>query len=96
LAGRSFGALPRRDDPARSATAGSGHALVPVRPVGRSENSAASSRRPAATFLAHLIATAQGEPQTRDRRRAAPFEAAAAYAASASITAPGANFSRLR
>lgn len=32
-----------------------------------------------ADFLAHLIATKTGHPQTRERRRAAPEEALAAY-----------------
>jgi hypothetical protein len=41
------------------------------------------SRLPAAPFLAHLIATAHGEPQTRDRRRAEPGVAARAYASAA-------------
>jgi hypothetical protein len=41
------------------------------------------SRLPAAPFLAHLIATAHGEPQTRDRRRAEPDVAARAYASAA-------------
>jgi|tagenome__1003787_1003787.scaffolds.fasta_scaffold20969713_5 hypothetical protein len=40
-------------------------------------------RLPAAPFLAHLIATAHGEPQTRDRRRAEPGVAARAYALAA-------------
>jgi len=35
--------------------------------------------RNSAPFLAHLIATRHGAPQTRERRRAAPQEAAAAY-----------------
>jgi hypothetical protein len=37
--------------------------------------------RPAAAFLAHLIATVQGAPQTRERRRADPDWAITAYAA---------------
>jgi hypothetical protein len=39
--------------------------------------------RPAATFLAHLIATAQQAPQTRMRRRAEPADALAHYAGAA-------------
>jgi hypothetical protein len=35
----------------------------------------------AAPFLAHLIATEQGAPQTRKRRRAARNQAVAAYRA---------------
>lgn len=39
-----------------------------------------------ATFLAHLIATKEQAPQTRERRRAEPTEAIAAYRAVAAIT----------
>lgn len=47
-------------------------ALAPAAPRRR------ATPRPAA-FLAHLIAVKQQHPQTRDRRRAAPAEALAAY-----------------
>lgn len=39
-----------------------------------------------ATFLAHLIATKEQVPQTRERRRADPAEAIAAYRMVAAIT----------
>jgi hypothetical protein len=42
-------------------------------------------RHPEAAFLAHLIATAQGLPQTRARRRAEPEAACAAYRAAARL-----------
>jgi hypothetical protein len=42
--------------------------------------------RPAAAFLAQLIATAHGAPQTRARRRAEPADACAAYAAAARLS----------
>ena len=38
-----------------------------------------------ATFLAHLIATKEHAPQTRERRRAEPGEALAAYRAAAGL-----------
>ncbi len=38
-------------------------------------------RRASADFVAHLIATAAGLPQTRARRRAEPQQALAAYRA---------------
>jgi hypothetical protein len=38
-----------------------------------------------AEFLAHLIATKDQAPQTRERRRAAPSEAIAAYQAAAGL-----------
>ncbi len=43
----------------------------------------ANRGRLAAEFLAHLIATKEQAPQTRERRRAEPPEAAAAYQAAA-------------
>lgn len=65
-----------------------GRALVALSPVTRTEPTAFNSRRPRADFLAHLIATAQQAPQTRERRRAEPAEAIAAYAkANAGVTA---------
>jgi hypothetical protein len=56
-------------------------ALVPVLPIAPSEFTRVVHRYPAANFLAHLIAVRQRSPQTRRRARAAPDEAAAAYAA---------------
>jgi hypothetical protein len=55
-------------------------ALVAVPQIHPSESPCSYSRRPAAPFLAHLIATAHGEPQTRDRCRAEPNAAAEIYA----------------
>ena len=60
-------------------------ALVPIAEIERSEDPAPHSRRPAAPFLAQLIATARGEPQTRERRRAKPQVAAQAYRAAAEL-----------
>src|SRR5688572_21323935 len=45
-------------------------------------------RRPRASFLAHLIATARDLPQTRVRRRAGYAEAAARYRAGAAVPEP--------
>jgi hypothetical protein len=55
-------------------------ALVPIRPDERAGPRSTATQRPSATFLAHLIAVANQAPQTRERRRAEPHEAAAAYA----------------
>jgi hypothetical protein len=44
--------------------------------------------RPSAPFLAHLVAAAQGAPQTRARRRATADHAAALYGAAAARSAP--------
>jgi hypothetical protein len=54
-----------------------GQALVPL-DAAEAETRHASPRS-SAPFLAQLIAIAQGAPQTRERRRAEPAEAAAAY-----------------
>ena len=43
---------------------------------------------PAAAFVTHLIATAQGAPQTRSRRRAEPDCAISAYRATSRRTLP--------
>ncbi|MGE3144689.1 MAG: hypothetical protein AB7K35_03780 [Pseudorhodoplanes sp.] len=55
-------------------------ALVPLAPAGIASPRTAAPTRPVAAFLAHLIATAQGAPQTRERRRAEPADAIARYA----------------
>ncbi|MCF8477322.1 MAG: hypothetical protein K9G60_09835 [Pseudolabrys sp.] len=46
-----------------------------------------AARTPArlAVFLAHLIATKEQAPQTRERRRAEPGDALAAYRAAATL-----------
>ncbi len=55
-------------------------ALIPLSPARSSEGVQTAARQPA-NFLAHLIATGQALPQTRERRRAEPNVAAAIYAA---------------
>ena len=60
-------------------------ALVAVTEIAPAERPSSFSRRHAAPFRAQRIATARGEPQTRDRRRAAPDTAAQAYAAAARL-----------
>ena len=77
--------------PVRPISAGT--SLAMVRPVSRDGTEAARVEPIAPTyavridrradFLAHLIATREGLPQTRARRRAEPAEAAAAYGRSA-------------
>jgi hypothetical protein len=58
-------------------------ALVAVRPAAAASRPA---RRAAAPFLAQLIAVKDQHPQTRERRRAEPREALAAYASAAALT----------
>jgi hypothetical protein len=55
------------------------NALVLVAPDIRERQAAPARTRAGADFIAHLIATAKRMPQTRERRRAEPAEAAAAY-----------------
>jgi hypothetical protein len=55
-------------------------ALIPLSPVRHSERTQTVVRQPA-NFLAHLIATEQAIPQTRERRRVEPQIATAIYAA---------------
>jgi hypothetical protein len=70
-------AVTRRQDGASEAAQSAGRGLAPVK---QESGDVPAARLPAAPFLAHLIATARRLPQTRERRRASPGEAAAAYA----------------
>jgi len=56
-------------------------ALIVLQPIARDEPAPVLLRRTRADFLAHLIATAERLPQTRDKRRAEPDVAIQAYAA---------------
>jgi hypothetical protein len=56
-------------------------ALVPVNPVPHFTLPSSSGARPDPTFMAHLMATAEQDPQTRVLRRAAVSDAQAAYRA---------------
>jgi hypothetical protein len=67
-----------------------GRSLVPVDGPGAARGAGVHHARPAATFLAQLVAIAQGAPQTRLRRRASAGHAAALYAAAARIARPSA------
>jgi len=60
--------------------AGAGRALVPVAPIASYDPTPLHTWRPAASFLAHLIAAEAHIAQTRERRRAEPSEAIVAYA----------------
>lgn len=75
-----------RDGQTGHATAGTSFAETPADPVlaapapiQRAMPARYRTTRPDAAFLAQLIATAQGLPQTCARRRADPQEAAQAY-----------------
>jgi hypothetical protein len=72
------------DEPA-PAVASESRALTLVTPVVADEQDTATRYRPA-EFLAHLIAMKDQLPQTRERRRATPAEAIAAYRAVEAMT----------
>jgi hypothetical protein len=55
--------------------------ITPVPPQSGASLRPAAGGRAAAPFLAHLIATVQDAPQTRERRRADPNWATTTYAA---------------
>ena len=60
-----------------------GRAVVPIKPIETEKSLTLPARRGSAPFLAQLIATERALPQTRERRRAAPRDAIAAYDATA-------------
>jgi len=61
-----------------------GHALIAVTPAAAAHEPLVVYRQ--APFLAQLIATREQHPQTRERRRAEPSEAVAAYRAGTAST----------
>ncbi len=64
--------------------------LVVVSPVKPRDSARQMPRtRASAAFLAHLIATAEGLPQTREKRRLAPEEASRLYGAAQARVQPG-------
>jgi hypothetical protein len=77
----------RDEAPAAEAASSDGRALVPVSPPPpAAEDERRPMRRNSASFLAQLIANERQLPQTRERRRAEPNEALAAYSAAARLT----------
>ncbi|HET7804164.1 MAG TPA: hypothetical protein VFL53_07980 [Pseudolabrys sp.] len=65
-------------------TGSESRALVALDPwLGRSGHPATHHYAP---FVAHLVATKDQHPQTRERRRADPDEAVAAYRAATALT----------
>ena len=74
------GRASRDETPSRhEAKTESGRALIPLEPIAPGDTLLRT--RPHASYLAHLIATKDKLPQTRERRRAEPQDAIAAYAA---------------
>ncbi len=63
----------------RDARTSQSRALIPLQPIAPGDTPLRA--RPQAAYLAHLIATNDKLPQTRERRRAEPAEVIAVYAA---------------
>jgi len=74
VARRSSGEAREADTPETES-----RALIALDALAPSERLPRLSGRPAAGFLAQLIATRMQAPQTRERRRAEPAEAIAVY-----------------
>jgi hypothetical protein len=76
------GRTPGQARPAQAGTSSGQRALVRIAPAAPADGVSlrTAEARPTAPFLAHLIATAQSAPQTRERRRADPDWAITAYA----------------
>lgn len=76
----AVGRAPREPAPApRDARTSESRALIPLQPIARGDTPLRT--RSQAAYLAHLIATKDKVPQTRERRRAEPAEVTAVYAA---------------
>ena len=74
----------REAEPECTASAGESRALVALDPIASASEHRADHRH--APFVAHLLAVKDQHPQTRERRRAEPNEALAAYRATAALT----------
>jgi hypothetical protein len=79
---RTFGIMPGEVEPHEAVVSG-GRALMVVAPAEAPQEPVANFRQ--APFLAQLIATRDQLPQTRERRRAEPGEAIAAYRATEAL-----------
>lgn len=92
----AVGRTPREPTSApRDARTSESRALIPLQPIARGDTPLRT--RAQAAYLAHLIATKDKVPQTRERRRAEPQEAIAVYAAAGAspVVPAGMIFSRL-
>jgi hypothetical protein len=76
--------VDRQAEPGGTAPAEESRALVALAPIaGASERQTGHRYAP---FVAHLLAVKDHHPQTRERRRAEPNEALAAYRAAIALT----------
>lgn len=74
---------PREDAPEPAEQPVPGRALTAVTPVADAAEAPSVYRQ--SSFLAQLLATRDQHPQTRERRRAEPGDAIAAYSATATL-----------
>lgn len=81
---RKAGLAPFGAEAAPVEPAGSSRALVPLTPAAAAHEGPQTHRQ--AAFLAQLLASKDQHPQTRERRRAEPAEAIAAYRATVELT----------
>ncbi len=81
---RHSGTTAEQTDPDCPAPTSESRALVPLAPALDLSGRQSDCRN--ASFLAHLIATKDQHPQTRERRRAEPGEALAAYRAAVALS----------
>jgi hypothetical protein len=81
---RQSGLTLQGAEPASADQAAASRALVALTPVMAARMSPETYRQ--APFLAQLLAMKDQHPQTRERRRAEPDEALAAYRATAALT----------
>jgi len=84
VATRQIGLTPRSVEPAPAEQSAGSRALVALTPAAAVREAPEAYRQ--APFLAHLLAMKDQHPQTRERRRAEPHEALAAYRATAELT----------
>ena len=81
---RQSGPTPRGAEPAPAEQAAPSRALVALTPAAVADKTPESYHQ--APFLAQLLAMKDQHPQTRERRRAEPDEALAAYRATVALT----------
>ena len=81
---RQSGLTPRDAEPAPAEQAAASRALVALSPAAARHDAPETYRQ--APFLAQLLAMKDQHPQTRERRRAEPNEALAAYRATVALT----------
>jgi len=82
-ASRQSGPAPRGAEPMLAEQSAGSRALVALAPAAASREVPQAYRQ--APFLAHLLAVKDQHPQTRERRRAEPAEALAAYRVTAEL-----------